>query len=105
MKKLIVPNFESEAEEAKWWDDHMDIVEENMVEAIENGTAKVLTRERLLERIRQSSRQGGAAVSISLAKADIEIAQRQASEKDLPYEAYIATLVHEALQQRETTRK
>ena len=37
-KKLIVPKFATEAEEAQWWDDHMDIVEENLIEALENGT-------------------------------------------------------------------
>ena len=24
MKKLVVPKFATEAEEAKWWDEHMD---------------------------------------------------------------------------------
>jgi hypothetical protein len=39
MKKLIVPKFSTEAEEAVWWDSHMDVVEENLVEAIQGGTA------------------------------------------------------------------
>jgi hypothetical protein len=35
MKKLIVPKFPTEAEEAAWWDSHMDVVEESLVEAIQ----------------------------------------------------------------------
>jgi len=38
MKKLIVPEFATEAEEAKWWDDHMSVVEENLVDAMKHGT-------------------------------------------------------------------
>jgi hypothetical protein len=39
MKRLVVPKFSTEAEEADWWDHHMDIVGENLIEAMENGTA------------------------------------------------------------------
>ena len=39
MNHLVVPKFETEAEEARWWDDHMDQVDENLIEAIENSTA------------------------------------------------------------------
>jgi hypothetical protein len=44
MKKLIVPKFPTEAEEAAWWDNHMDVVEENLVEAIQGGTANRVPR-------------------------------------------------------------
>jgi hypothetical protein len=30
MKKLVVPKFATEAEEAKWWDEHMGAVGENL---------------------------------------------------------------------------
>jgi hypothetical protein len=39
MKKLEVPKFATEAEEADWWDQHMDVVGEHLIEAIEKGTA------------------------------------------------------------------
>ena len=39
MKKLTVPKFASEADEAKWWDDHNRAVENNLVEAIQSGRA------------------------------------------------------------------
>ena len=50
--KLALPKFSSEAEEAKWWDSHHELVEETLLEAIKKGKAKQgmavnLTRERL----------------------------------------------------------
>jgi hypothetical protein len=27
MKKLVVPKFPTEAAEAEWWDNHMDVLE------------------------------------------------------------------------------
>jgi hypothetical protein len=38
-KYAIVPKFATEVEEAEWWDQQMDTVGENLIEAIENGTA------------------------------------------------------------------
>jgi len=37
MKKLVVPKFATEAEEAKWWDEHMDAVGENLIDALKSG--------------------------------------------------------------------
>ena len=65
MKKLIVPKFSTEAEEAVWWDSHMDVVEENLVEAIQGGTAS---------------------------------AERLSARKGLSSEAYLQSLLHEALE-------
>jgi hypothetical protein len=54
-KKLALPKFSSEAEEAKWWDSHHELVEETLLEAIKKGKTKQgmamkLTRERLESR-------------------------------------------------------
>lgn len=32
--------FESEAQEARWWDEHKDLVEEHLIEAMRDGTAQ-----------------------------------------------------------------
>jgi hypothetical protein len=34
-----VPKFENEAEEARWWDEHKAMVEENLMQAMRDGTA------------------------------------------------------------------
>ena len=51
MKKMVVPKFATEREEAEWWDAHMDVVEDNLFEAIGSGTAKTITPQLLAERI------------------------------------------------------
>jgi hypothetical protein len=38
MRALVVPKLETEAEEAQWWYDNRDVLEENFIEAIKNGT-------------------------------------------------------------------
>ena len=43
MEKLVVPKFATEAEEADWWDQHMDVVEANFVEATESGQVRRLS--------------------------------------------------------------
>lgn len=98
----MIPKFASEAEEADWWDRNQDWIADQFQDAAEKGELKVLTRERLMERIKRSKEHHEkAAVSIDLAKSDVEIAQRQAAERGIPYEVYVAALVHEALQQKQ----
>jgi hypothetical protein len=38
MKKLVVPKFATEREEADWWYANKDLVESNLLEAMRNGT-------------------------------------------------------------------
>ena len=45
-----VPRFQTAAEEAEWWDAHMDMMEEELLRAMQDGTAQVLTRDRLSEK-------------------------------------------------------
>ena len=40
MEKLVVPKFATEAEEADWWDQHMDVVEATFLDAAEKGTLR-----------------------------------------------------------------
>ena len=40
----------TEAEEAEWWDAHMDMLENELLKAMQDGTAQVLTRDRLAEK-------------------------------------------------------
>jgi hypothetical protein len=97
MRKLTVPKFATEAEEAKWWDDHMDVVEENLVEAIQNGTARRGTAQRILNAARQATGGVSRNITIRMTEADLDLARRQAEESGLPYQTYIKSLLHEAL--------
>jgi hypothetical protein len=39
-KGIKIPEFGSEAQEARWWDEHKDLVEANLVEAIRDGAVQ-----------------------------------------------------------------
>jgi len=93
MKKLVMPKFKTEAEEAEWWDEHMDTVEENLIEAVENGTAGRATAERVLAEAR-----GSKNITIRMPLADLEAAQKMAQKKGLPYQTYMKMLLHQALE-------
>jgi predicted DNA binding CopG/RHH family protein len=84
------PKFATEAEEAKWWDGHKEMVEENLIQAIRDGTARGLARE-----VRASRN-----VTIRMAEADLDLARQQAAEKGLLYQTYIKSVLHEELVKR-----
>jgi predicted DNA binding CopG/RHH family protein len=94
--RVKVPQFGTEAEEAKWWDDRREMVEENLIEAIRSGTARQGTAQRLVRQARVSRN-----VTIRLAEADLDLARKQAEAKGLPYQTYIKSVLHEALVKRE----
>ena len=91
-----VPAFATEAEEAKWWDDHREMVEENLIQAIKDGTAQRGTARRLVREAHASRN-----VTIRMAEADLDLARKQAEEKGLPYQTYIKSVLHEELTKRE----
>ena len=92
--RAIVPKFPTEAEEAAWWDDHMDLVEENLVEAVQEGTARG-TAQRVLREAR-----GLESITIRIPEADVNRAQRLSAKKGLSSEA-LRSLLHEALEREE----
>ncbi|MGC9945116.1 MAG: hypothetical protein ABSF64_01865 [Bryobacteraceae bacterium] len=96
MKKLIVPNFPTEAEEAAWWDNHMDVVEENLVEAIQGGNAGRGTAPRVLREARELE-----SITIQMPRSDVNRAERLSASKGLSSEAYLQSLLHEALEREE----
>jgi hypothetical protein len=74
MKGLIAPKFKSEKEEAEWWDAHMDVVGENLLEAMKKGTAHRDGPAALLCETR--------AITIRILNSDIERAQKLAGKKE-----------------------
>jgi len=47
MKKLVVPKFATEREEADWWYANKDVVESNLLESMRDGTIGHGVMERL----------------------------------------------------------
>lgn len=93
MKRLVAPKFQSEAEEAKWWDDHMDIVGENLLEAMKKGTAHRGGPAALLRETRN--------ITIRIANSDIERARKLAAQKGIGYQTYMKMLLREGLDREE----
>ncbi|HEY5056653.1 MAG TPA: hypothetical protein VII58_10870 [Acidobacteriaceae bacterium] len=88
MEKRVLPDFKSEAEEAKWWFDHQDELDKDFEQAAKEGRLGRGTAARL----------GGIpTTTIRLDPGDIALAREQASTRGLKYQTYLKMLVHEAL--------
>jgi hypothetical protein len=81
--KRIVPTFATEAEEAEWWYKNRNIHGKQLLAAVKSGEAKILTRERLLERIAASRKTPAPVVALRIPAADLALARKQAEEKGL----------------------
>jgi predicted DNA binding CopG/RHH family protein len=93
MEKRILPDFKSEAEEAKWWFDHQDELDKDFEQAAKEGRLGRGTAARI----------GGIpTTTIRLDPEDIALAREQASQRGLKYQTYLKMLVHEALLRAKT---
>lgn len=92
--KRVVPKFKTEAEEAKWWYDNRDQHDEDLVDAVDRGEAKLVTKGLLQERLEASKL---VPIHIRVPAADLQLARELAEQKGLPYQTYIKSLLHQAL--------
>lgn len=92
MKRPVVPKFASEADEAKWWDEHMGTVERNLAEAIGTGSAGRGGPLRAIQERRESKN-----ITIRMPVSEIERARVLAGRKGIGYQTYIKLLLREAL--------
>jgi len=98
MKKLKVPRFRTETEEAKWWDEHMDLVAANLIEGIKTGVAQRGGPRRVIEERRPSKN-----ITIRVALADIERARALAAQKGIGYQTLMKMLLKQALDHESRT--
>ena len=87
-----IPQFESEAQEAHWWDEHKAQVERNLSAAMRNGTVQKGAAQRMVREARTSKN-----ITIRMPLADLERARRLSATKGLAYQTYVKMLLHEAL--------
>jgi predicted DNA binding CopG/RHH family protein len=99
MKKLKTPAFRSEDAEAQWWYQHRETLDRDFEEAAKAGTLKKLTREELTKRLSASR-----VISIRLPEDDLARLRQLAAQKGLPYQTYMKSLLHQALQREEKRR-
>jgi predicted DNA binding CopG/RHH family protein len=95
MKKRVLPKFDSEAEEAEWWYRNRERVSRDLKDAAKGGEVKVLTPERLRERLRASA--NSRNITIRMQECDIERVRRLAERKGIGYQTYMKMLLREAL--------
>ncbi len=88
MENRALPNFASEAEEAKWWFEHRDELDQDFIHAAEEGR---------LGRGTVARRMGLPTTTIRLDPVDIQMARDQAEKRGLRYQTYLKMLLHEAL--------
>jgi hypothetical protein len=69
-ERIEVPKFKTEAEEAQWWYDNRDKVEQALIAAMDNGTIRRGTAQRLTSEARASRN-----VTIRMAEADLDLAR------------------------------
>ena len=93
-KKLVIPSFSSEAEDAVWHDSHKRQIEQEFVRRMKAGT--VIVRRRKNRPVRNQA--DLLPVRIRLSKGDIETARRLAAQKGIGYQTYIRMVLKEALQ-------
>ena len=105
---LLIPAFATEAEEAKWWFENQESVDQEFVKAAKEGRLKRGGVRRLLaERglpIPPPS-QPLPSTTIRLDPEDIAKARVQAAERGLRYQTYLKMIIHEALRDAESSRK
>jgi predicted DNA binding CopG/RHH family protein len=91
-KKRKLPAFATEAEEARWWDQNRDRLDQDFEKAARAGKLRPLDSKTLAARIAASR-----TISIRLAEADIALARKQAAARGLPYQTYIKSVLHQGL--------
>ena len=99
--KRVIPAFATEAEEAEWWHKNRNTHGKQLLAAVKNGEAQVLTKEKLRKRIAASTKTPAPTVALRIPEADLALARKQAEQKGLPYQTYIKSLLHETLTARE----
>jgi hypothetical protein len=97
----VVPAFATGTEEAEWWYKNRKIHGKQLLAAVKNGAAQVLTKEKLRQRIAASKKTTAPMVALRIPEADLALARKQAEQKALPYQTYIKSILHETLTDRD----
>jgi predicted DNA binding CopG/RHH family protein len=89
-KPAKMPKFKSESEEAAWWDSNPDFIADQFEKAAKSGNVVRGLPHREPTRL----------VTIRLALKDIETAQALAGKAGLPYQTYVKSILHQALERK-----
>ena len=93
-KKLVIPSFQNEGEEAAWWEKHRAAVETELRASMRAG--KTIPFGDILAQAKK--KKDLQPITIRLASDDIATARQLADRKGVGYQTYIKLLLHETLQ-------
>ena len=96
--KKEIPEFQSEAAEAAWWDSHRDQTDVWMREAIANRQTTTLSA--VLAKVRHSAASHEPFL-LGFDPSDLERARTLALKKGVQYETLLRELLHEAIEREE----
>ena len=91
-----VPHFDNEADEARWWFEHKDLIEQDFEDAFDNGT---IGSGRSL---RYTVDRSALSVPVVLDPADITLARELAARTGESFEDFVRRVVHQALELEKT---
>ena len=92
-KKLFIPPFQNEKQEAAWWERNRTQVEADLRLAMRQR--KTISLRDVLAQARRKKEL--LPVTIRLASEDIDTARQLAAGKGIGYQTYIKLVLHEAL--------
>ncbi len=95
-KKLVIPAFSSEADDAAWHQKHKRLLEREMAQRLKEGTTLTVKE----AAARASTKSSLRPITIRLPVEDIAVAQELAARKGVRYQAYIRALLREAIQRQ-----
>ncbi len=72
-KRIVVPKFATEAEEADWWYRNREVHGKVMPAGVRSGQAQILTKEKLLARIEASKKKPAPVVALRVPEADLTV--------------------------------
>jgi hypothetical protein len=103
---LVIPAFSTEAEEARWWYQNQELIDQEFVKAAAEGRLKRGGVRRLLaERgLPVPPTQPLPTTTIRLDPEDIAKARVQAAARGLRYQTYLKMIIHEALRNEEAKK-
>lgn len=100
-KSLVIPSFKSEAEEARWWDQHRRSVEADLRRRLKAGTTYTVAE--VMDRLKK--KEPLKPVTIRMRSDDITAARRLAAQKGIGYQTYIKLLLREALEREAAVQR
>lgn len=88
-KKL--PVFKTDEEEARWFAEHDDELDQYF------GEPKMVTREEAEQLGMLPPRKPSEAIKLRMAIDDLALAKEMAQQKGIPYQTFLKSLIHEGL--------